>query len=64
MEGPIVSTLNVVFATDWLSETDESLEDQLQVAAQATTAAGRHGPGGSQRPGVCHGKQPAPVQHA
>ena len=29
MRGPIVTTLNVVFATDWLSETDESLEDQL-----------------------------------
>ena len=29
LEGPIVATLNVVFATDWLSETDESLEDQL-----------------------------------
>ncbi|BAS15707.1 cardiolipin synthase [Arthrobacter sp. Hiyo8] len=36
MEGPIVATLNVVFATDWLSETDESLEHQLQVAVQAT----------------------------
>lgn len=36
MEGPIVATLNVVFATDWLSETDESLESQLQVTAQAT----------------------------
>jgi cardiolipin synthase len=29
MRGPIVNTLNVVFATDWLSETDESLENQL-----------------------------------
>ncbi|GAA3308566.1 cardiolipin synthase [Arthrobacter ramosus] len=36
MEGPIVATLNVVFATDWLSETDESLENQLQVAVRAT----------------------------
>lgn len=36
MEGPIVSTLNVVFATDWLSETDESLEYQLQAGLQAT----------------------------
>jgi cardiolipin synthase len=34
LRGPIVPTLNVVFATDWLSETDESLEDQLQVTAQ------------------------------
>jgi cardiolipin synthase A/B len=33
LRGPIVPTLNVVFATDWLSETDESLEDQLQVPA-------------------------------
>lgn len=33
MRGPIVSTLNVVFATDWLSETDESLEHQLQLPA-------------------------------
>ncbi|MEC5182143.1 cardiolipin synthase [Arthrobacter sp. CG_A4] len=29
LRGPIVTTLNVVFATDWLSETDEALEDQL-----------------------------------
>lgn len=29
LRGPIVTTLNVVFATDWLSETDESLEGQL-----------------------------------
>ncbi|MFH5878916.1 cardiolipin synthase [Arthrobacter sp. NA-172] len=34
MEGPIVATLNVVFATDWLSETDESLEYQLRVSPQ------------------------------
>ncbi|MGW9414568.1 cardiolipin synthase [Arthrobacter cupressi] len=31
LDGPIVATLNVVFATDWLSETDESLESQLQL---------------------------------
>ena len=30
MRGPIVTTLNVAFATDWLSETDESLEEQLE----------------------------------
>ena len=30
LRGPIVPTLNVVFATDWLSETDESLEAQLE----------------------------------
>ncbi|WP_330194380.1 MULTISPECIES: cardiolipin synthase [unclassified Pseudarthrobacter] len=35
MEGPIVTTLNVVFATDWLSETDESLEHQLRIEADA-----------------------------
>ncbi|GAB3277673.1 cardiolipin synthase [Sinomonas notoginsengisoli] len=29
IEGPAVTTLNVVFATDWLSETDEMLESQL-----------------------------------
>ncbi len=34
LEGPIVTTLNVVFATDWLSETDESLEDQLLIEAE------------------------------
>ncbi|WP_426997280.1 cardiolipin synthase [Pseudarthrobacter sp. N5] len=33
MRGPIVTTLNVVFATDWLSETDESLEYQLLLPA-------------------------------
>jgi cardiolipin synthase len=30
LRGPIVTTLNVVFATDWLSETNESLEEQLE----------------------------------
>ncbi|MET3932010.1 cardiolipin synthase [Arthrobacter sp. OAP107] len=34
LRGPIVPTLNVVFATDWLSETDESLEDQLQLSVE------------------------------
>ena len=34
LEGPIVATLNVVFATDWLSETDESLESQLRLPSQ------------------------------
>ncbi len=29
LEGPIVGTLNVMFATDWSSETEESLEPQL-----------------------------------
>ncbi|PSS43014.1 cardiolipin synthase [Arthrobacter woluwensis] len=30
VEGPVVAGLNVVFATDWLSETDESLEAQMR----------------------------------
>lgn len=34
LRGPIVPTLNVVFATDWLSETDESLEAQLEAQLQ------------------------------
>ena len=29
LEGPIVGTLNVMFATDWSAETEESLEAQL-----------------------------------
>lgn len=29
LRGPIVTSLNVVFATDWLGETDESIEGQL-----------------------------------
>ncbi len=29
LEGPIVGTLNVMFATDWSSETEESLADEL-----------------------------------
>ena len=50
LRGPIVTTLNVVFATDWLSETDESLEDQLahrpQMSPGAVTAqAVPSGPG-------------------
>src|SRR5688500_9729118 len=42
LRGPIVPTLNVVFATDWLSETDESLEAQLeaQLELPAETAPG------------------------
>lgn len=35
VDGPAVTTLNVVFATDWLSETDEVLEAQL-VAPEPT----------------------------
>ncbi|MDP5228444.1 MULTISPECIES: cardiolipin synthase [Arthrobacter] len=33
VEGPVVASLNVVFATDWLSETDESLEPQIHLPA-------------------------------
>ena len=42
LRGPIVPTLNVVFTTDWLSETDESLEAQLeaQLELPAETAPG------------------------
>ncbi|POH61006.1 cardiolipin synthase [Arthrobacter glacialis] len=29
LEGPIVGTLNIMFATDWSSETEENLESQL-----------------------------------
>ncbi|ALV46932.1 cardiolipin synthase A [Arthrobacter alpinus] len=29
LEGPIVGTLNIMFATDWSAETEENLEDQL-----------------------------------
>ena len=29
LEGPIVGTLNVMFATDWSAETEESLQSQL-----------------------------------
>lgn len=39
LRGPIVTTLNVVFATDWLSETDESLEHQLQLPANPSPGA-------------------------
>ena len=50
LRGPIVTTLNVVFATDWLSETDESLEEQLQHRPEAapghiTAQAVPSGPG-------------------
>lgn len=36
LEGPVVPTLNVVFAADWLGETDESLEGQLKLPANAS----------------------------
>ncbi len=50
LRGPIVTTLNVVFATDWLSETDESLEDQLAhrpdaASGEVTAQAVPSGPG-------------------
>ena len=64
LRGPIVTTLNVVFATDWLSETDESLEAPAAAARPDPTSGQRHGPGGAQRPRVHHRKQPAPLQHA
>ncbi|MGG5174949.1 cardiolipin synthase [Pseudarthrobacter sp. J1763] len=37
LRGPVVPTLNIVFATDWLSETDESLQHQL-VLPESTSA--------------------------
>ncbi|GAC1604496.1 MAG: cardiolipin synthase [Pseudarthrobacter sp.] len=50
LRGPIVTTLNVVFATDWLSETDESLEHQLahetqMVSGPVTAQVVPSGPG-------------------
>ncbi len=33
LRGPLVTTLNVVFTSDWLSETDESLQHQLESTA-------------------------------
>ena len=36
MRGPIVTTLNVAFATDWLSETDESLEGSWSTGPSPT----------------------------
>ena len=36
LEGPVVPTLNVVFAADWLGETDESLESQLRLPANGS----------------------------
>ncbi|MFD1211874.1 cardiolipin synthase [Arthrobacter sp. GCM10027362] len=36
LEGPIVTALNVVFATDWYSETDELLRQELFTPATVT----------------------------
>jgi len=38
IEGPIVAALNVVFATDWYSETDEILEGEIVPLARAEPA--------------------------
>ncbi|MDP9884918.1 cardiolipin synthase [Sinomonas atrocyanea] len=46
LEGPVVTTLNVVFATDWLSETDVLLEDQLEAAEHAGDAPAQVVPSG------------------
>ncbi len=40
LEGPIVGTLNVMFATDWSSETEENLESQLAAYHWDTFAGG------------------------
>lgn len=40
LEGPIVGTLNVMFATDWSSETEESLESQLATHHWKTYSGG------------------------
>ncbi len=40
LEGPIVGTLNVMFATDWSSETEENLEAQLETHHWTTFAGG------------------------
>lgn len=46
LEGPAVTTLNVVFATDWLSETDDLLEDQLHPAEHVGESAAQVVPSG------------------
>ena len=40
VEGPIVAALNAVFATDWYTETDEILADELDAVPPAMPATG------------------------
>ena len=67
IHGPVVPELNVVFGTDWYSETNEILNEELKPPTDphvdSTTAAGRV-PGPPERPGLRHREQPAAVHHA
>jgi cardiolipin synthase len=40
LEGPIVTALNSVFATDWYAESDETLESELNVHAERVRDGG------------------------
>ena len=67
VRGPVVPELNLVFATDWYSETDELLADELQAPPEpyVDSTAGPGGmPGPAKRTRLCHGEQPATVHHA
>ncbi len=40
VEGPVVAALNVVFATDWYSETGEMLDDTMDSTPRVEARAG------------------------
>ncbi|MEA5453953.1 cardiolipin synthase [Sinomonas sp. JGH33] len=46
LDGPAVTTLNVVFATDWLGETGQLLAEQMEPAAAAGTVPAQVVPSG------------------
>ena len=67
VEGPVVRQLNLVFVTDWYSETDENLRSTLEPRAgrrRSDRRRGRRGrrPGGAERAGVRDREQPAALQ--
>ena len=68
LRGPVVATLEAVFAQDWFTETGEIERRRRRTGPGAGAGAGgparRHLPAGPQRPRLRRREQPAPVHHA
>ena len=63
VEGPVVHSINLVFASDWYIETQERLGEYVQPGSVPRRCRRHHLPDRAQRPGLPRREQPAPVQH-
>ena len=68
VQGPVVATLDAVFATDWYTETDEALRGRDRAGTPPSRRRGalheRRLPAGAERAGLRRREQPAHVHHA